>query len=473
VRASILLFAASLTLAGAAWFGCGQKSSATNGDDAGTPPDSATSDAASAATCPPCVTDKDCNGGVCAQLGSDSYCAPACPNGNECSADRACTPVSTASGAQASVCVPRGGGDCSNVPDQDAGPPPATCGALVGPDVKASCASCGGANTCQANGCYNGWWCNTATSRCQAPPNPADCVPPDGGVPWDGGGPVTGNVGPDGGQLSRLLFAVVGDTRPATIDDTQGYPSPIIDAIFTDIEKLSAKPPFVLSTGDYMFASTSNAQAVNAQLDLYLSARGNYSGVTFPAMGNHECTGATASNCGSGNVDGVTANYSAFLAKMLQPIGQTDPYYAIRIDALDKSWTSKFVFIAANAWTSAQATWLDQQLSQATTYTFVVRHEPSAANTAPGVTPSDQILAAHPYTLSIVGHTHTYEHFAGREVVIGNGGAPLTGNKNYGFGIFNQRPDGAIQVDMIDYQSGNAVGGYFHFAVKPDGTATP
>jgi hypothetical protein len=58
-------------------------------------------------------------------------------------------------------------------------------------------------------------------------------------------------------------------------------------------------------------------------------------------------------------------------------------------------------------------------------------------------------------------------------VVIGNGGAPLTGNKNYGFGIFSQRPDGAIQVDMIDYQTGNAVGGYFHFAVKPDGTAAP
>jgi hypothetical protein len=292
-------------------------------------------------------------------------------------------------------------------------------------------------------------------------------------VPFDGGGPVTGTVGSTGGQLSRLFFAVVGDTRPATIDDTQGYPSAIIGKIFTDIQGLSVRPPFVVSTGDYMFASTANAAAVNAQLDLYVAARSTYSGVAFPAMGNHECTGATASNCGPSNVDGVTANYSAFLAKMLQPLGKTDPYYAVRIDALDKSWSAKFVFIAANAWTSTQATWLDQQLSQPTTYTFVVRHEPAAADTAPGVTPSEQIMAAHPYTLSIVGHTHTYAHYPGREVIIGNGGAPLTGSKDYGFGLFDQRPDGAIQVDMIDYASGLAVGGYFHFAVKPDGSAAP
>jgi hypothetical protein len=471
VRFSIVFFVGCGAICAAAWAGCGSNKFSANVDDAGTvpPPDDSP---ATGAPCPPCVTDKDCNGGVCAQLGSDSYCAPACPNGNECATDRACTPVSSVSGSKTNVCVPRGGSDCSIVKEEDAGPPSATCGALVGPDVKAPCASCG-ANGCQANGCYGGYWCNTATSRCQAAPNPADCVPLDGGVPWDGGGPVTGTIGADGGQLSRLLFAVVGDTRPATIDDTQGYPSAIIDKIFTGIEGLASKPPFVVSTGDYMFASTSNSQAVNAQLDLYLAARAKYSGVTLPAMGNHECTGATASNCGSGNQDGVTANYSAFLTKMLMPIGRSDPYYAIHIDALDRSWTSKFVFIAANAWTSTQATWLDQELAQATTYTFVVRHEPSAANTAPGVTPSDQILLAHPYTLSIVGHTHTYEHFPGREVVIGNGGAPLTGSKNYGFGIFNQRPDGAIQVDMIDYQSGNAVGGYFHFAVRPDGSATP
>ena len=36
-----------------------------------------------------------------------------------------------------------------------------------------------------------------------------------------------------------------------------------------------------------------------SMLDLYLAARQPYPNVQFPAMGNHECTGATASNCGT------------------------------------------------------------------------------------------------------------------------------------------------------------------------------
>src|SRR5207244_413438 len=28
---------------------------------------------------------------------------------------------------------------------------------------------------CPANGCYNGYWCNTTTMRCQAPPSQAMC----------------------------------------------------------------------------------------------------------------------------------------------------------------------------------------------------------------------------------------------------------------------------------------------------------
>ena len=48
----------------------------------------------------------------------------------------------------------------------------------------------------------------------------------------------------------------------------------------------------------------------------------------------------------------------------------------------------------------------------------------------------------------IVGHSHTYGHYTSpypREVLIGNGGAPLTSTtKDYGFGLFKQRSDGAI-----------------------------
>jgi hypothetical protein len=158
---------------------------------------------------------------------------------------------------------------------------------------------------------------------------------------------------------------------------------------------------------------------------------------------------------------------------MLAPIGKTEVFYEIDVDAPDSSWTSKLLFVAGNAWAPAQASWLDAAMARATTYTFVVRHESAQANTAPGVTPSEAIMARHPYTLALVGHTHTYSHYAGsREVIVGNGGAPISGSKDYGFAVVAQRADGAIAVDVIDYMTGLA-DPQFHFAVKPDGTPAP
>jgi hypothetical protein len=202
-----------------------------------------------------------------------------------------------------------------------------------------------------------------------------------------------------------------------------------------------------------------------------MAARAKYSGTFFPAMGNHECTGATASNCGSGNTNGATTNYDNFLSMLLSPIGQTSPYYSVNVNAIDGSWTSKFVFIAANAWNSAQSSWLSGVMAQATTYTFVLRHESTGTSGPPGVSPSDTIIDGFPYTLLIVGHTHTYEHPSTKEVLFGNGGAPLTGSGNYGYGLFSQRSDGAITVDAIDYQTGTADSS-FHFVVTPTGTLT-
>jgi hypothetical protein len=161
-----------------------------------------------------------------------------------------------------------------------------------------------------------------------------------------------------------------------------------------------------------------------------------------------------------------------FINRMLMPIGKAQPYYSININATDGSWTSKFVFVAANAWDSTQSSWLDSVLSQTTTYTFIIRHEAKAANTAPGVTPSETIMAKYPYTLALVGHDHTYSRPGQREVIIGNGGAPITGSANYGYALVNQRTDGAIQVDMYDYQT-NQSDATFRFAVKADGSAAP
>ena len=421
--------------------------------------------------CPPCTTDDDCHGGVCAQIGGDSFCTPTCPNGDECSTDRVCTAVSTIEGQQANGCVTRidSCGDGTPPPAVVTPPSPnAVCGTLVGPDVAAQCHSCG-AQPCQANGCFGGWWCNTASNKCQTPP--ATCTSGDGGAYQGDAGPVTGQVGPSGGSVSRLYFAVVGDTRPPAINDTAAYPSTIIHAIYNDLEVSSPRPSFVVSTGDYVFTSPQGSGAAQ-QLDLYLAARNQFSGVVFPAMGNHECTGATASNCGAGNADGVTANYTSFLQKLLQPIGQTSPNYVIDINGEGGSWTGKLVFIAGNAWSSGDATWLDGALSKPTTYTFIIRHEPKAASEAPGCAASEKVMALHPYTLAIVGHTHTYGRTGPRQVTIGNGGAPLVSGTNYGYGLISQRPDGAIQVDMIDYATGQPDLA-FRFAVHPDGSAAP
>jgi hypothetical protein len=128
------------------------------------------------------------------------------------------------------------------------------------------------------------------------------------------------------------------------------------------------------------------------------------------------------------------------------------------------------VLVAANAWTSAQATWLTNVLSQPTTYTFVVRHESTTANTAPGVTPSESIINAHPYTMLIVGHDHTYKRFSQKEVLLGNGGAPLTTGSAFGYGIASLRTDGAIQFTISNYTTHAVIDS---FAVNADGsTAT-
>jgi hypothetical protein len=373
----------------------------------------------STAVCTPCVTTSDCPGAVCAQVGGDTYCAVNCGEGGACAEEARCAPIVSVEGIQTAVCLPTGTSPC-------AAPAPV------------------------------------------APPSPDAAK---GGAKLDAGAAVTGAVGPNGGTLSRLLFAVVGDTRPPVINDTKAYPTGVATAIYKQIEAATPRPAFAVSTGDYLFSSA-NGSAGAPQLDLYVAARSHYSGVLFPAMGNHECTGATSSNCGPGTADGVTANYQAFVSKLLAPIGKTSPNYSVEIAAPDASWTSKLVFVAGNAWSAADSAWLEATLSKPTTYTFIVRHEPKEASQAPGCRDSEPIMARHPYTLAIVGHTHLYARTGPRQVTIGNGGAPLVGGGDYGFALVQQRADGAIQVDMIDYATGLADES-FRFALRPDGSAAP
>ena len=278
--------------------------------------------------------------------------------------------------------------------------------------------------------------------------------------------PTNDGAGNGGGLLTDLRFAVVGDTRPANLDDTANYPTAIVQQIWNDVEAEVPHPAFAVSTGDYMFASTGGSEQ-GPQLDAYLGARAAYHGVAYAAMGNHECNGFTASNCGPSGKDGEPANYMLFLSRMVAPVGETRPYFVERFAAWDGSWSAKFVFIAANAWDQGQANFLEGALSEPSTYTFVLRHEPHDT-TAPGVAPSDLILAKHPLTLMIVGHTHTYRHTpAYREIIVGNGGAPLTSSANYGYVVVSRNADGTLLVTSRDYMTLAVVD---HFTVKLDGT---
>jgi hypothetical protein len=278
----------------------------------------------------------------------------------------------------------------------------------------------------------------------------------DGGDGGDGGSSAhhdaaLADVG--GGFISDLRFAVVGDTRPPAPDDTTNYPTAIITKIWQDVEAESPHPQFVISTGDYMFAST-NKPTQQPQLDTYMTARSVFTGLQYPAMGNHECTGATDSNCGTGARDGVTPNMTAFIQTMLAPIGVSTPYYTEHFAATDSSWTAKLVVVACNAWNTTQATWLANALAESTTYTFVVRHEGNDALYETPCQDSKTIIDAHPLTLLIVGHTHTYRHYASdKEIIVGNGGAPLTTGTNYGYVIVARNASGTLTVTAYDYMT--------------------
>jgi len=267
-------------------------------------------------------------------------------------------------------------------------------------------------------------------------------------------------------------FAVVGDTRPANEDDVVGYPTAVATGIWGKVEATTPHPDFAISTGDYLFASPSKMPpTVDQQLDIYLHARGQYKNMVFAAMGNHECTGATASNCGPGSISGITLNYQEFMKRFLNPIGIMQPYYAFMFHATDNSWTAKLVFVAGNSWNAAQSTWLDTTLAMPTTYTFLVRHESTQTTDAPGVTPSEAIIAKYPLTLRIVGHTHTYAHYATtHEVIIGNGGAPPTSGTNYGYVIVERLASGDIQLSEYDYGTSRMND---QFRIHADGSSAP
>ena len=217
--------------------------------------------AATGFRCIDCLASADCGSDQCIQYALDVACAPSCAADGSCASGSSCQPYSTVSGDQVLVCVPDVP-QCGAVAETDAGADlpdagwdaamPATCGGLIGPSETACCRSCTTGGTCGTNGCYGGWWCNTASCRCQTPPTSCSSPIDAGGTgPIDAGPPPTGSVGPTGGTVNRLFFAVLGDSRPASeTDGTTTYPTTIVHQLYTDIEALSPRPEFALVTGD-------------------------------------------------------------------------------------------------------------------------------------------------------------------------------------------------------------------------------
>jgi hypothetical protein len=248
-------------------------------------------------------------------------------------------------------------------------------------------------------------------------------------------------------SAGTFRFAAFGDVRPSQPNDTTNYPKAVVTGLFQQIAEHS--PQFVVGTGDYMFASSTNSTAVDAQLAMLLGAEQGFSGPVYHALGNHECTGATASNCPNGN---ETANVRAFMSKLV-PAGTTTPYYRVDVDT--GMGAAKIVFIAANAWSPAQSAWLEQQLSDATAYTFVIRHEDASVTDTAGAGASEAIVQKHPLTLELLGHWHRYQKLDERHIVSGNGGAPLS-TGHYGFVLVDLLTNGNLSVSEIDQATGAA-----------------
>jgi hypothetical protein len=149
--------------------GCGTDVSLGGTPDGGAP-DAATVDLS--LDCQPCLEQGDCaSTATCAVFSGDSFCATACPDGTGCEADETCDAVTTVGGTAVRACVPNAGTcEPETGPDAD-GSALDHCGVVNGPPIASACHSCGRfTSDCQPNGCYGGWWCNTATRKCQKPP---------------------------------------------------------------------------------------------------------------------------------------------------------------------------------------------------------------------------------------------------------------------------------------------------------------
>jgi hypothetical protein len=270
------------------------------------------------------------------------------------------------------------------------------------------------------------------------------------------------SVGPTGGTVPRLRFGVFGDVRPPSQNNTTMYPAAVVTAVMDGIAAEGAE--FAVANGDYMFATS--AGAANAQLGLLLTAESRFHGHVFHSLGNHECNGASNSNCPLGNETPMMQAYRARLAP-----AYSTPYFDWRIHTAQGD--AHFIATAPNAWSPAQQAWLTRVVAEPALYTFVVAHEPAGRREAPGSPSIEAAIAARPggVTLRLYGHTHEYQHLAPNAIIVGNAGAPLASlSGQYGFVIVDQRADGNLVVTA--YTIGHPAMVADSFVLTPGGRPT-
>ena len=278
------------------------------------------------------------------------------------------------------------------------------------------------------------------------------------GTPDPGPVPV-GSVGANGGSVERLWFATTGDTRPAKCNQTGAYPRAAIAQVASAMKALRVQ--FAVDLGDHMYVCSDQGGLTPAQLDAVAQAQmaaymtGIASGPStwWMTLGNHECQAAFAS--GSACVVGGPhdANFAAYMAALRRP----QPWYAN--DVRTSLGLARFVVVADDAWTAAQAAWLSSTLADADArakYTIVVRHHPVQGSRS-GRAEIVNMLRQHKYSLVLTAHEHDYQHdpdgWQGRSAVVGLGGA---GGK-WGFGTVLQNADATLTFVRRD-ANGNPIG---------------
>jgi hypothetical protein len=365
-------------------------------------------------------------------------------------------------------------GDLCGGPDAG-GPPPMDSGRCVpsvgrgGENTDALCSNgvdddCNGYIDCNDFGCSR----NPSVTVCHSPhdggvPTDVPVPPPTDAGSTDAGS--TGPIGPTGGTVGRLHFTVFGDVRPPNPNQTSAYPTAIVQQVMQGMRAVGAQ--FAIASGDYMFADY--ASTVSAQIGLFRSAEAMYGGYVFHAMGNHECTGATASNCPRAT---ETPNVLAYMSML--NAGRATPYYDWVIHT--SMGAAHFIATAPNAWSTTQQTWLHAALAMPATYTFVIAHQPPSGTQGPGSSAIESAIAGRTggVTLRLYGHTHEFRREGTNAVIDGNAGAPLAGlstaDDYYGFGVIDQRADGNIVFTA--YQVGSPPMVMMSFVVTPSGAST-